>query len=186
MAGRAKQDRVKPSSGTSARRKAWARLGIPDDYARLPLQREATRLVPIGRAADDGKLLKLTPRAAAAWRRMRAAAAQDGVTLLPLSAFRSVARQTAVIRRKLADGQRITDILRLVAAPGCSEHHTGRALDIGSPQAMTLTTAFARTREFRWLQRHAAKFGFHLSYPRGNQHGIAYEPWHWCWRRALA
>jgi D-alanyl-D-alanine carboxypeptidase len=165
-----------------ARRQIWARLGIPADYAQLPLQREATRLVAIGRAADDGKRLRLTPRAAAAWQRMRLAAVAEDVTLLPVSAFRSVARQTSVIRRKLAAGQRITAILRLVAAPGCSEHHTGRALDIASPQAMKLTAAFGRTREFHWLKRRAAKFGFHLSYPRGNRTGIAYEPWHWCWR----
>ena len=113
---------------------------------------------------------------------MQAAAVRDGLTLLPLSAFRSVARQTVIIRRKLAAGQPITDILRVNAAPGCSEHHTGRALDLGSTQAMRLTTAFARTREFRWLKRNAATFGFHLSYPRGNRQGIAYEPWHWCWR----
>lgn len=143
-------------------------------------------MVSIGRAADDRKVLKLTPRAAAAWKRMQAAAASDGVTLLPLSAFRSVARQTAVIRRKLARGEKIADILRLIAAPGCSEHHTGRALDVGSPKEMRLIAAFARTREFRWLKRHAAKFGFHLSYPRGNQPGIAYEPWHWCWRAPQA
>ncbi|HZX89661.1 MAG TPA: D-alanyl-D-alanine carboxypeptidase family protein, partial [Rudaea sp.] len=24
-------------------------------------------------------------------------------------------------------------------------------------------------------------YNFHLSFPRGNAHGIAYEPWHWCW-----
>ncbi len=168
-----------------ARRKIWARLGLPPDYdarRHLPFQREAQRLVSIGRAADDGKILKLTPRAAAAWKRLHTAAANDRVTLLPLSAFRSVARQTAVIRRKLAAGETIPSILRLVAAPGCSEHHTGRALDLGSPTEMGLSAAFARTREFRWLKRHAAKFGFHLSYPRGNRQGIAYEPWHWCWR----
>ncbi|MET0229666.1 MAG: D-alanyl-D-alanine carboxypeptidase family protein, partial [Rhodanobacteraceae bacterium] len=34
---------------------------------------------------------------------------------------------------------------------------------------------------FRWLMRHAKRFGFRLSYPRSNRHGIAYEPWHWCW-----
>ncbi|MHB8392777.1 MAG: D-alanyl-D-alanine carboxypeptidase family protein, partial [Acidobacteriaceae bacterium] len=26
---------------------------------------------------------------------------------------------------------------------------------------------------------HAGHFGFRLSYPRNNRHGIAYEPWHW-------
>lgn len=163
----------------------WGSLGIPADYARrrrMPLQRVARVLVSIGPAADDGQPLKLAPRAASAWKRMRAAAAQDGVRLLPLSGYRSVARQTRVIRRKLARGENIDDILRFVAAPGCSEHHTGRALDLGSPADLHLDEAFARTAEFRWLRRHAARFGFHLSYPRRNRHGIGYEPWHWCWR----
>ena len=163
----------------------WAKLGIPADYAKRAEQRlhaEAKRLVFIGRARDDGRILKLAPRAAAAWRRMQAAATVDGVTLLPLSAFRSVARQTTIIRRKLARGQSIEAVLRVSAVPGCSEHHTGRALDLGSPGHLKLEVSFARTREFRWLRRHAAKFGFHLSYPRGNRQGIAYEPWHWCWR----
>lgn len=106
----------------------------------------------------------------------------DGVELLPLSGFRSIARQTRLIRAKLAGGQAIADILRTVAAPGYSEHHTGRAIDIGSPEHIELDEDFARTRAFRWLKAHAGRFGFSLSYPRGNPHGIAYEPWHWCWR----
>ena len=171
---------------SDTRRRLWARLGIPADYARtrhLPAQREARALVSIGRAADDGKPVRLAPRAAAAWRRMVAAAARDGVTLLPISGFRSVARQVRIIRRKLAAGRTIGDILRFVAAPGCSEHHTGRAIDIGSPTHCELDEHFARTAEYRWLKRHAARFGFHLSYPRNNPHRIGYEPWHWCWRR---
>ena len=161
-------------------------LGIPADYAAargLMPQREAVRLVSIGRAPDDGKILRLTPRAAAAWKKMREAAAHDGIVLLPLSGFRSVARQITIIRMKLAAGQRIADILRLAAAPGFSEHHTGRALDIGSPEHCELDVHFARTAAFRWLRRHADGFGFQLSYPRDNRHGIGYEPWHWCWRR---
>ena len=166
-------------------RKLWVRLGIPADYAARAahrIQREARRLVFIGRAKDDGKILRLTPAAAKAWQRMAAAAASDGVTLLPLSAFRSVARQTTIVRRKLARGQKIAAILRVSAIPGCSEHHTGRALDLGSPSHLQLAGNFARTREFRWLERHAGQFNFFLSYPRHNSHGIKYEPWHWCWR----
>lgn len=127
-------------------------------------------------------MLRLTPAAAIAWRKMQAAAAADGATLLPLSAYRSVARQCAIIRGKLARGQRIGVILRVNAVPGCSEHHTGRALDLGAPGQMKLKAAFSRTREFHWLQLHARRFGFHLSYPRNNRQGIAYEPWHWCWK----
>lgn len=160
-------------------------LGIPADYAarrHLPWQREARQLVTVGRAADDGKAIRLAPRAAAAWRRMREAAARDSVELLALSGFRSVARQAAIIRQRLAEGQTLTGILKLVAAPGCSEHHTGRALDLGSPANPKLDAHFARTREFRWLKKHAADYGFRLSYLPKNPHGIAYEPWHWCWK----
>jgi len=160
-------------------------LGIPSDYAagrRLKPQREATRLVRIGRS-PTGRVLRLTPAAAAAWRRMQAAAARDGVVLIAISGFRSVRRQTTIIREKLATGAPIGAILRLVAAPGFSEHHTGRALDIGSAGHLTLEEDFGRTREFRWLQRHAGRFGFRMSYPRGNPHRIGYEPWHWCWRK---
>jgi D-alanyl-D-alanine carboxypeptidase len=178
---------VKPRRPFSARdrRRLWQRLGIPADYPQtrgLPVQHEARTLVSIGRAADDGKLLRLTPAAAAAWRRLLAAATRDGVQLLPISAYRSVARQTKLIRRKLAAGQTIEEVLRYVAAPGCSEHHTGRAIDLGSPEEHSLDEEFALTAEFKWLKRHADKFGFHLSYPRKNRHGIGYEPWHWCWR----
>lgn len=160
-------------------------LGIPADYARrrkLPRQREASRLVRIGRN-PDGRVLRLTLRAAAAWRRLQAAAARDSIELIAISAFRSVARQTRIIRAKLATGQSIDDILRYVAAPGFSEHHTGRAIDIGTSGHLELEENFARTAAFRWLKKHARHFGFHLSYPRGNRHGIGYEPWHWCWRR---
>jgi D-alanyl-D-alanine carboxypeptidase len=160
-------------------------LGIPTDYARtrgLPAHREARRLVSVGPAPDDGKPVRLAPRAAAAWHRMREAAARDGVTLLPLSGFRSIARQTRLIRRKLATGRSLESVLRFVAAPGFSEHHSGRAIDIGDPTDTSVEESFARTPAFRWLRRHAGKFGFVMTYPRENRHAIGYEPWHWCWQ----
>ena len=166
--------------------KIHAKLGIPADYgpARgLRPHREAVRLVSIGRAVDDNKILRLTPRAAAAWKRLQAAATRDGITLLPLSGFRSIARQTEIIRAKIAAGQSLPAILQVSAAPGYSEHHTGRALDLGTPGHFKLDESFAKTAAFRWLRRHAAKFGFHLSYPRHNPHNITYEPWHWCYGR---
>jgi len=160
-------------------------LGIPADYPErrhLPVQREARSLVSIGRN-PDGRILRLTPRAAAAWRRMQAAAAKDGIALLPISGFRSIARQTRIIRSHLAKGRPLDDLLRYVAAPGCSEHHTGRALDIASARHPVLDAGFARSREFKWLVHHARRFGFRLSYPRNNRHDIGYEPWHWFWRQ---
>lgn len=168
------------SSSPAALRRA---LGISADYARgrgLAPQREARRLVVIGRN-QDGRILRLTPDTARAWRAMCAAAAAAGIELVPISGFRSVRRQAAIIREKLAAGRPLGDILRSVAAPGYSEHHTGRAIDIGSPEELELDEHFARTPAFRWLRRHAGRFGFRLSFPRGNRHGIVYEPWHWCW-----
>jgi D-alanyl-D-alanine carboxypeptidase len=94
-----------------------------------------------------------------------------------------VARQTLIVRRKLARGQHIEEILKVSAIPGCSEHHTGRALDLGSPDHLKLEPSFARTAAYRWLRRRAGAFGFRLSYPRNNPQGIAFEPWHWCWQK---
>ena len=177
--------RPRPTAVPSAARLA-RQLGIPADYGavrHLRRYREANAhtLVVAGRDPSDGKAVRLAPRAAAAWRRMRAAAAAEGITLIPLSGFRSVRRQTQLIRRKLATGRPLDDILRYVAAPGYSEHHTGRAIDIGDPADVSIEESFARTRAYRWLRRRAGEFGFTMTYPRGNRHGIGYEPWHWCW-----
>jgi D-alanyl-D-alanine carboxypeptidase len=159
-------------------------LGIPADYGaggHLTLQIEATELVPV--AADpDGREIRLEPGAAAAWKKMRDAASDEGIILVALSGFRSIERQVDIIQQKLLTGETIDSILRVVAAPGYSEHHTGRAIDIGDPVGPPLTEGFARTPAFRWLQRRAGDFGFRLSYPQGNPHGIAYEPWHWCFQ----
>lgn len=162
-----------------------AELGIPADYgAARALQpfAEARELVLAAVAPDDGKDVQLTAEAANAWNAMSAAAAKDGLTLWPLSGFRSVDRQAALIRRRLAEGQAISEVLKLIAAPGYSEHHTGRALDIGSTEEHDLQEDFARTPAFAWLERRAGEFGWVMSFPRGNRHGIAYEPWHWFWR----
>jgi len=159
-------------------------LGIPRDYGArrgLPVRKEATRLVSIG-PNPDGRDVKLAPRAALAWKRMRSEAACAGVVLEPISGFRSVRRQAELIRGKLATGETIGEILRLVAAPGYSEHHTGRAVDIGTPDNPPLVEGFAGTPAFRWLRSHAGEFGFSMSFPRKNPHGIGYEPWHWCFK----
>ena len=160
-------------------------LGIPARYAterRLTPQVEAPEqeLVEVG-ISDEGRPIRLVRLAAEAWALMRRAATLNDIELFALSGFRSIARQTEIFRGKLADGQAVDDILRYVAAPGYSEHHTGRALDIGSPEHTELDEAFAETEAFRWLSENASAFGFVLSYPRGNPHGIGFEPWHWCW-----
>ena len=161
------------------------RLGIPRDYASargLTGVREPQQLARIDGHDALGYEQRLIPSAARAWVRMREAAARDGVDLRAVSTFRSVEVQLAIVRAKLARGQTIDAILRVNAAPGYSEHHSGRAIDIGTPSYAPTEEEFERSPAFAWLARNAAAYGFDLSYPRGNPHALAYEPWHWCWR----
>lgn len=158
-------------------------LGVPPDYGRrhaLRLQREPRALKPIG-LDIHGRMQWLAPRAARAFLRMRAAAKDGGIELQVVSAFRSASYQLGILQRKHERGQAIAQILAVSAAPGYSEHHSGRALDLTTPGYPSLEEAFEQSPAFAWLARHAHGFGFRLSYPRDNRHAIAYEPWHWCW-----
>jgi D-alanyl-D-alanine carboxypeptidase len=159
----------------------FADLGIPADYGRHPRRprfREATELVDV-EPNIIGTMQRLAPDAAAAWRRMKISAAGAGVDLLLVSGFRSIRHQADIIRRKLAAGQSIDAILAVNAAPGFSEHHTGRAVDIATPGTRPLTAEFDGSAAFVWLQANAEAFGFHMPYGHGNRYGFEYEPWHW-------
>ena len=128
----------------------------------------------------------MTPDAAEAWHKMKNSAASVSVCLQVVSAFRSVDYQLNILRRKLDQGQAIDDILRVSAAPGYSEHHSGRALDLTTPGCAVLEEEFEDSEAFNWLTEHAANFGFHMSFPRNNPHGVIFEPWHWAWRGSSA
>lgn len=160
-------------------------LGIPASYGRERQLRQIAEPRTLRFVGFDihQRAQWLTPRAAAAWLRMRQAAAAGQVELQLVSAFRSVEYQVGLIERKIARGFDMAQILAVSAAPGYSEHHSGRAVDITTPGFAALEEEFERSPAFRWLTHHAATFGFSLSFPRGNPHRIAYEPWHWCWRR---
>jgi D-alanyl-D-alanine carboxypeptidase len=123
--------------------------------------------------------LWLTARAARGWQLMQRAASANGFALDAISGYRSHAYQLGIFERKLARGQTVAEILSVNAAPGYSEHHSGNALDIGTTDEPPAEESFERTPAFTWLQAHAADFGFVMSYPRDNPHGIVYEPWHW-------
>jgi D-alanyl-D-alanine carboxypeptidase len=158
--------------------------GIPADYGRshrLRLQAECCQLATVETDAN-GREHMLHPEAASAWHAMRNAAAKDGITLQVASAFRSVAYQQSIIERKLGASQSIEEILRVSAAPGFSEHHSGRAIDIATPESPPLETSFELTPAFEWLSDWAPDFGFRMSYPRNNRHNIAFEPWHWAYQ----
>lgn len=152
----------------------------PDQIAarRLRAYPEAVTLV-VAEIGPDGREHLLLPAAAEAWRALKSAADNDGVSLFIVSAFRSITRQAEIIRRKLAAGASIEQIVRTSAPPGFSEHHTGCAVDLSTEGEIPLEVSFEATPAFRWLGKRAGEFGFTLSYPVGNRYGYDYEPWHW-------
>lgn len=159
----------------------FAELGIPPDYGAAPFRPRFAEASALQTVEPNilGRVQRLAPETARDWRMLREAASADGVELLLVSGFRSIAEQAELIRRKLAAGQAIATILTVNAAPGFSEHHTGRAVDLATPGSRPLTEAFEETAAFAWLRANARTHGFALSYDRDNVHGFSYEPWHW-------
>jgi D-alanyl-D-alanine carboxypeptidase len=156
-------------------------LGLDDGYGErsgLPLVAEPAWLAFAGHDRYR-RPLWLHPRAARAWTHLREAAMRDDIVLEAISGYRSHDYQLGIFERKLARGLTVDEILTVNAAPGYSEHHSGLALDIGAPDGPPAEESFERTAAFAWLRGNAGGYGFVMSYPRDNPHGIVYEPWHW-------
>jgi D-alanyl-D-alanine carboxypeptidase len=90
---------------------------------------------------------------------MLAAAVIDGIVLAAVSGFRSFDYQRTIIERKLAAGLTVEQIVCVSALPGFSEHHTGRAIDVGTPGCPPVTEDFEQTSAFDWLTRKGQDFG---------------------------
>ena len=160
---------------------ALVELGIPTSFVtqrRRTLHCECEDLVSIG-LDMFGREQWLERRAAVQWLAMLESAKLDGVVLMAVSGFRSFDYQRTIIERKLAAGLTIEQIICVSALPGFSEHHTGRAIDIGTPGCPPVTEAFEQTLAYEWLTRRGQDFEFCMTFPRANQFGVIYEPWHW-------
>lgn len=139
--------------------------------------------------ADDVTGKELQREAAEQYKAMQSAARQEGIELMLCSGYRSVEYQTGLFEKKkqyylnrgLNEAAAQEEAATVVAIPGCSEHNSGLAADIVTPEHQNLDTAFEETEAFRWLSDHAAEYGFILRYPDGKQDatGIIYEPWHY-------
>lgn len=75
-------------------------------------------------------------------------------------------------------------IIKRVALPGYSEHGNSRetALDFITEKGIPTDERpfdFVKTKEYKWLLRNARKFDFYQSYPKNNNLGVIFEPWHW-------
>ena len=173
-----------PRSTFAMIKRQLSALGIALDYgiARdLPVISEPRRLLSAGVDRFD-RTIWLAQDARVAWLSMQTAAIKAGVCFEIVSAFRSQHYQADLVRRKLKRGEPIHEILKVSAAPGFSEHHSGCAIDLAEPGMPPLVEAFALSAAFLWLQENAHRFGFIMSFPPENRHGVMYEPWHWCYQ----
>jgi LAS superfamily LD-carboxypeptidase LdcB len=114
---------------------------------------------------------------------MMTAAMRADVEHIPriLSGFRSPAYQTLILIRHIYDNDfRLERALQMVHPPAKSEHcrYPHHAVDIGTMQAAT-DEKFELTQAYAWMLKNADQYGFTLSYPKKNQAGMIFEPWHW-------
>ncbi len=118
--------------------------------------------------------LSLRPDSYEALVKMSDAAKKDGITLLVSSTYRSYEYQKKTFEKWVRiDG--LKEAERESARPGTSQHQLGVAIDFGS-----ITDDFAQTRMCKWLDAHAADYGWSLSFPQGYEDvtGFRWECWH--------
>lgn len=112
------------------------------------------------------------------------AAAEEDVWFWVASGYRSVEEQQVILQRAVEEnlgrgmGEALAEetALRTIAKPGHSEHHTGLAVDLND-----VSDDFEETQAYRWLQAHAAEYGFIQRYRTDKSHitGIDNESWHY-------
>ena len=105
-------------------------------------------------------------------------AKKEGIQLIVSSSYRSYEKQESIYKDfYYSKGQTYAD--SYAARAGHSEHQTGLALDIFSPDGTTLTT-FENTDAYQWLLNNAHNYGFILRYPKDKTYltGYEYESWH--------
>lgn len=147
------------------------------------------------------------PEAAAAFLRLRDAAARDGIDLAPFSSFRSYDAQSRIWKKKFSgqaplydlsgrvrdrSGMTEDDVIRHIldwsALPGASRHQWGTEIDVVdaavmppgySPQLLPAEVAEGGLFAplHRWLDAHIHEHGFFRPYARF-QGGMFPEPWH--------
>ena len=116
---------------------------------------------------------------------MLRAADEDGVTLWIASAYRSTALQEDILARAVQENrdqldmteeEALAEALRTINPPGCSEHHTGLAVDFND-----VSDDFETTDAYYWLAEHAADYGFVQRYKQSKiaVTGISNESWHY-------
>lgn len=142
---------------------------------------------PVLSEAVPGSGVMLDSRVVPYYRAMYDAAKESGITLTPISGYRSYDSQKKsfdsktdeiVISEEIEREEAVAEALKYISAPGCSEHNAGLSVDICSA-----SFAFEYTDAFGWLSKHAQEYGFILRYPKGEDKEkitkMQYQPWHY-------
>lgn len=136
--------------------------------------------------AVKGSGVYLDYRVAPYYQQMYDAALKDGITLTPISGYRSYDRQKNNFENRIKEHmnsgmdkvEATKKAATVIMVPGSSEHNAGLAMDICS-----LAESFENYKEFQWLDEHAHEYGFILRYPKDERSkeitGVVYEPWHY-------
>ena len=133
------------------------------------------KLVPNDAYAINKNNLYLREDVEAALKKMAYAAKNDGITLTVSSTYRSYERQLEVFDYWVSvDG--LEEAERESARAGTSQHQLGTVIDFGC-----ISEEYANTDECKWLDKHAAEFGWSLSFPKDYEDvtGYKWECWHY-------
>ncbi len=103
-------------------------------------------------------------------------AQDDGVKLWVVSAYRSFREQASLKGAYTTNYGSGANTFS--ADQGYSEHQLGTTIDFTTEGINGGLSGFETTKAYEWLTKNAHKYGFTLSYPKGNKYYV-YEPWHW-------
>lgn len=157
----------------------WAKT-LLDTRLKVGKRYEPPRLVPVSEAGVAG-VGKVRPLVIDDLRALRLAARAAGNPIEITSAYRSFARQKWLFEYWV-DKYGYEKALSSSARAGHSEHQLGTALDFKAKKGPDpwLVDNWGSTRVGVWLKKNAWKFGFVMSYPKGERDKTCYhyEPWH--------
>jgi len=166
---------------TNSANSLWAVVNkgraLPDNYVPSPL---VAPNVPLRLSKTDPEML-MRADAASAFEKLVNGAKADNLNLELGSGYRSFAAQKQLYQYYVDNaGQEATDSAS--ARPGHSEHQTGLAVDVQSPDQpdCQIHQCFGDTPEGKWLAANAYKYGFIIRYEKNKSSltGFKYEPWH--------
>lgn len=161
---------------------------LPDDWeANVVLADAKNDMTGIEMNEDNSYLetdvFKVETKTLKAFRELQADCADDGITILLDSTYRSVARQEE-LWAEFAKEYGEDYCKKYVAVPGYSEHHTGLVVDICIVKDGVIINdndqMIAEKEIFSKIHSKLAEHGFILRYLEGKDDitGYSYEPWH--------